>query len=85
MSVKDAFDREFKKLPADLQDSGEAAIALAMASRIDEGKGSASECGKVAIDALTRLRDLAPPPLEKDEIDELEARRARRRAGGAGT
>lgn len=84
MSVVAGVSREISKLPVDLQESGLAAIALAMAERIDGGRGSPSECGKVVIEALSQLRALAPPKRERDGIDEIGVKRAARRAGAGG-
>lgn len=78
MSVVEGVERDLKGLPAGLRDSGLAAVAMAMAERIDEGRGSPSECGKVVLDALTRLRELAPPKRERTRLDELGDRRAKR-------
>lgn len=85
MSVREAVERDLAKLPDDLADSGLAATALAMADRIDGGKGSPSECAKALMQALEQLRDLAPAPeKEKDGLDDLSARRAARLAGKPG-
>ena len=80
MSVVEGVERELAKLPEDLRESGFAAVALAMAERIDAGRGSPSECGKVVIDALARLRELTPPQHERTRLDELTARRQARLA-----
>jgi hypothetical protein len=85
VSVVDGVENELGKLPVDLRESGLAAVARAMAERIDEGKGSPSECGKVVIEALTKLRELAPPEEKKGELHDLRAGRSLRLAsGGAG-
>lgn len=83
MNVADAVRHELSELPDDLRESGIAAVAVALAERIDAGKGSPSECGKVVLDALTRLRDLSPPKQEKTKLDDLTARRRIRLAGAA--
>lgn len=83
MSVVAGVRRELERLPEDLRESGIAAVALAMAERIDSGKGSPSECGKVVVDALTRLREMAPPEQQKTRVDELRERRAKRLEGGS--
>lgn len=83
MSVLAGIEQELQKLPEELRDSGLAAIARAMAERIDSGRGSPSECGKVAIDALTRLRELAPEEVKADGIDDLAKQRVKRRGGAA--
>jgi hypothetical protein len=84
VSVLVGVEHDLTRLPDDLRASGLAALARAMAERIDEGRGSPSECGKVLESVLVRLRELAPPKQEKDDIDELGAKRAARRAGLAG-
>lgn len=83
MTVLEGVERDLESLPADLRECGLAAVARAMALRIDEGRGSPSECGKVLIDALSRLRDLAPPKMERTKLDDLTARRKQRLARGA--
>lgn len=87
MSVKAGVERELARLPEDLRDSGIAAVALAMAARIDEGRGSPSECGKVVLDALSKLREFAPTEEKKGLVHDIRsARRGRLRvAGGTDT
>lgn len=86
MSVVGGVEHELAKLPTDLRESGLAAVALAMAERIDGGKGSPSECGKVVIEALTKLRELAPPEEKKGTLHDIKSRRALRLApGGSGS
>jgi hypothetical protein len=86
MSVVDGVGHDLANLPADLRESGFAAVALAMAERIDEGKGSPSECGKVVIEALTKLRELGPPEEKKGELHDLRSGRSLRlAAGGSGS
>lgn len=79
MSVQAKVAAEIARLPVDLQESGLAAVALAMAERMDEGRGSPSECGKVLIDALMKLRDLSPPKQERGQLDDLADELAPRR------
>lgn len=68
----------------DLADSALGASALALARELDEPGNSAtskSNCAKALIETLDRLRELAPPPEEaRDQLDDLSARRAARRA-----
>jgi hypothetical protein len=78
MSVLEGVEADLAQLPEHLRESGLAAVAKAMAQRIDTGKGSPSECGKVVIEALSKLRDLSPPKREEDGVDELSNRRADR-------
>lgn len=84
MSVLAGVERDLGELPEAFRSGGLAALATAMAERIDGGRGSPSECGKVLIDALTRLRELAPPEEKKGPLDELHARRALRLEGKSG-
>jgi hypothetical protein len=72
-------EHDLELMPERVQRSGTAALARAMAERIDSGKGSPSECGKVALDALARLREMAPEEVAADGIDELSKERKRRR------
>jgi hypothetical protein len=68
----------------ELADSALAGLALAMADRIDSGRGSPSECGKVLIMALEQLRELAPAKQEApDGITNIADAREKRRAGVA--
>lgn len=81
MSVIEGVEHDLAALPEGLRKSGFAALALAMAERIDGGKGSPSECGKVLSEQLSKLRELAPPEAKKGAVDDLNERRARRLAG----
>ena len=82
----EGIEKELATLPLDLAQSGTAAVARAMAERIDGGRGSPSECGKVLLHALETLRALAPPKKEADKLDDLAERRAKRIAArGANT
>jgi hypothetical protein len=83
VSVRERVERDLAEMPEVLRESGIAGVALAMADRIDDGRGSPSECGKVVLDALTRLQALAPPKREADRLDEVTERRERRRGAGA--
>jgi hypothetical protein len=78
MSVLEGVEADLANLPEHLRDSGLAEVARAMAQRIDGGKGSPSECGKVVIEALGKLRDLSPPKREEDGVDELTKARVKR-------
>jgi len=62
---------------------GLAATALILAQRIDAGMSATafSMCAGRLIEALDRLRELAPPDEEQDELDELSTRRAARLGG----
>jgi hypothetical protein len=88
-SVLAAVERDLEALARrdqDLASSGLAATALTMARALDDPKNSAtskSMCARVLSDTLARLRALAPAAEERDGLDDLSARRAARRAGGA--
>ncbi len=76
-----------KRDPA-LAKSSLAAAALVLAGALDSPKNSAtskSMCARALIDTLDRIRDLAPPRMEDDQLDDLSSRRAARisRAAGA--
>lgn len=83
MSVVEAVEHDLAEMPAAIRNSIPAATALAMAERIDQGRGSPSECGKVLLEAWTRLRELAPPKREPSKLDELNAKRVAREANAA--
>ena len=60
-----------------------AASALALAAEIDDAGNSAtskSMCARALMDTMTRLRELAPVDEASDRLDELSARRGRRKA-----
>lgn len=67
-----------------LSESALAVLALAMARELDSANNSAtskSMCAKQLREAIDRLRELAPEPEKKDDIDDLSRRRRDRRAG----
>lgn len=82
MSVLDGVEMDLAGYPDDLRESGLAALAVAMAERIDGGRGSPSECGKVLIDALAKLRELAPVEEKKGELHDIKSGRSLRLASG---
>lgn len=83
MTQVERVQRDIDKLPADLADGGVAGLALAMAAVLDgEARGSASECGKVLLQALAELRELAPPAEKKGQLHDLKSERAVRLAAG---
>ena len=84
MSVVEAVEHDLALMPDELRDSALAATALAMARRLDGGGGSPSECGKVLIQAMGELRELAPPKVERTAVDDLVARRRARLERSAG-
>lgn len=78
----------FAKADNALASSGLAALALALASMIDDLGNSAtsrSMCAGQLRDTLDRLRELMPAESETSELDELRARRERRLAGQPGS
>jgi hypothetical protein len=74
-------------MPPEVQSSAEAATALAMASRLDSGDGSPSECAKALLAAMAKLRAMAPPEKKKGALHDIKSGRALRLAPGgpAGT
>lgn len=85
-TVRGAVERELKRLPKDLADSGLAAAALALASDIDNSDTrptARSMCNRELRENLERLRRMAPPREETDWLDELTARRDARRASAS--
>lgn len=74
---------EIRRRAPGAADSALAALALALAAEVDDPGNSAtskSMCAKVLVDALDRLRELAPAQEAGDRLDDLSARRQRRRA-----
>ncbi len=60
-----------------------AASARILARRMDDPHSSAtsvSNCGRVLLDTINRLREQAPPKPERTAVDELDTRRQRRRS-----
>lgn len=73
-----------REVAPELADSALAASALAMAREIANPYASAtakSNCARIVLDTMDRLRELAPPDEDHDELDELRDRRAARRGG----
>lgn len=66
-------------MPRELAESTLAGAALVMCERLDENRGSPSECGKVLILALEQIRALAPAREETDQVDDIGDELARRR------
>jgi hypothetical protein len=77
-----AVERDLKRMPADVAKSAEAATALAMASRLDSGDGSPSECGKTLLQAMAKLREMTPPDTKKGALHGIKSGRALRLAPG---
>jgi hypothetical protein len=68
-----------------LADSGLAAMVLQLAYEIADPYNSAtskSMCAKALLDAMSQLRELAPPKRKSDRLDDLAARRLQRLAAG---
>lgn len=86
-----ALERDLKEIgrrDKDLAESGLAATARQLARELDNPKNSAtskSMCAKALMEALDRLRALAPPKEAKDRVDDLASRRAKRRGEAAAT
>jgi len=87
--VMDAVQRDLdkiKRLDSDLAESGLARLALALASRVDDGENSAtsvSMCAGKLAETLKELRELTPVEDEGDRIDDLAAAREARRVTAA--
>lgn len=85
--VVKALEQDLKALrDPSLASSALAGVALAMARELDDESNSAtskSMCARALLDALERLRELAPEREEGDGLDDLAARRAARLARGA--
>ena len=84
MSVVDAVNRDLDRLRKRdplLAESALAATALALAAEIDGANSATSKsmCATALQKALERLAELAPPERERDGLDDLSARRAKRR------
>lgn len=75
-----------RDLAPELADSALAASALVLAAELDAPGNSAtskSMCARALRENLDRLRELAPPVVEEDGVDQLSARRAARTGGAA--
>lgn len=84
MSVVDAVNRDLdllRKRDPRLAESALAASALALAAEMDAHNSATSKsmCATALQKALDRLMELAPPERERDGLDEVSARRAKRR------
>jgi hypothetical protein len=85
MTVTEAVQRDLDRLGDPWATSGLAASALSLAASMDDAKISAtarSNCARSLQDALAVLRKLAPAARKADGVDELRAKRRRRRAAG---
>jgi hypothetical protein len=89
MSVRDAVESDLaviRKTAPRVADSALAATALALAAEIDGDNSATSKsmCAKSLMEALDRLRAMAPAKREVDDIDRVAAQREKRRAAAAG-
>jgi hypothetical protein len=87
LTVVDALERELEALGA-LAESALAASAMTLARELDKPGNSAtskSMCAKGLRETLDRLRELSPPKVERDRIDEVNSKgeNGRRRRAGA--
>jgi len=78
-----AVERDLAHMPPEVAESAEAATALAMASRLDSGDGSPSECGKTLLQAMGKLREMCPPDDKKGQLHAIRSGRADRLAEGS--
>lgn len=88
MSVREAVERDLAQIRTrsrELAESALAASALVLAGELDSAGNSAtskSMCAKALTETMDRLRELSPPRRELDDLDDLAARRERRRISG---
>ena len=85
MTVVEAVARDLENLAKHapgLDESAEAATALALARELDSRNSATSKsmCARALNETMDKLRAMAPPAKEGDGLDELEARRAARLA-----
>lgn len=83
MPAVTAVERDVDSMGGGVATSSLAASALAMARELDYPWNSAtskSMCARALTETMDRLRELAPPEKEKDGVDDLERKRAERRA-----
>lgn len=84
VNVVEAAERDIEAIrerDSELADSTLAATAIRLAQELEHPFNSAtskSMCAARLIEALDRLRELAPQPEEDDKLDELRAKRAER-------
>jgi hypothetical protein len=82
-SVETAVRSELRSLAVSVQHDGSAALAVSLARQIDTARGAvaaAAAAGQLRV-LLMDLRKSAEAP-ERDVIDDLNARRAKRAAAG---
>jgi hypothetical protein len=84
VSVEKAVRAELRQLRVSMQSDGSAALAVSLARQIDSARGAvaaAAAAGQLRA-ILSDLRAEAGKRPERDVIDDLNARRASRRAAG---
>jgi hypothetical protein len=87
-TVRAAVELDLKALPADIRNSAIAATALALARELDNRNNSAtakSMCAGKLIEAMEKLRAIAPAKPQPTALDEIAKRRERRLARRAAT
>jgi hypothetical protein len=77
-SVRDALVADLELMPVEVRRSARAVLALKMAEAVD-ARPTAIMAKELAA-VIDRLGELAPPKQATDEMDDLEAKRAKRRA-----
>jgi hypothetical protein len=85
-NVIDSIQRGLDDMPPAVAGSALAAMALALGREIEHPYNSAtskSMCAKSLMEALDRLRAIAPPKQEADGIDDIAGQREKRRAAAA--
>lgn len=77
--------RSIAERDEDLASSALAATALALARELDDENSATSKsmCARALVEAMDRIRELAPEKIAGDGIDELKAAREARRAAAA--
>lgn len=84
-SVVDAVTADLKELAKRdprLARSTHAASALALARELDDNNSATSKsmCARALNETMDRLRELAPPLVQKDGVSDIEDQRKKRRA-----
>lgn len=82
--VERAVRSEFRSLSVSVQRDGSAALAVSLARQIDTSRGAVAAAAAAAQlrALLADLRHAAADQPERDVIDDLNARRAAKRAAG---
>jgi hypothetical protein len=82
--VERAVRAEFRSLSVSVQRDGSAALAVSLARQIDTSRGAVAAAAAAAQlrALLSDLRQAAAEQPERDVIDDLNARRAAKRAAG---